>query len=190
MHRKMSVGEHAERYSGCAFRFGPVASKVKNGQMSRADEFDGTIICRAAHDQGRKLPSKRAFRKNTVCSFDHSLKGKIGSSQAAKSGVQMAHEHGSGDTFARDITEKEEQSAIGFEHVAIIAADRSRRLVVIPDLPARGRQLGRRQQPLLNARREFEIGLQGALFLAREMVKAKTNKRIGQQTLFFDGVMT
>src|ERR1700730_3342773 len=99
MHRKVRVREHPERYSCFAFRFGPVASKVKNGQMSRADQFDGTILCRAAHDQSRKLPGERAFRKNTVCSFDHSLKWKVGSSQTAKGGVQMAHEHGSGDTF-------------------------------------------------------------------------------------------
>src|SRR6266404_3484071 len=178
MYWKMRVGEHAERYSGCAFGFGSVASKVKNGQMPCGDEFDRTIIRCAAHDQGRKLPGKRALRKNTVCSFDHSLKWKVSSSQAAKCGVQMAHEHGSGDTFPRDITKEEEQSVIGFEHVAIIAADRPRRFVVIADLPACGRQLRRRQQPLLDARGKFEIRLQSALFLAREMVEAKTDKRI------------
>ena len=99
MHWKMRVGEHAERYSGGALRFSPVAPEVKNWEMSSADEFDGTIRFRAAHDQSGKLISKRAFRKNAVCSFDHSLQWKVSSSQAAKCGVQMAHKHGSGDAF-------------------------------------------------------------------------------------------
>src|SRR5580700_4274550 len=113
--------------------------------MSRADEFDRAIISRAAHDQSRKLSSKRAFRKNMVCSFDHSLKWKVSSRQAAKCGVQMAHEHGSSDALPGHIAKQEEQSAIGFEHIAVIAADRPCRLVVIADLPAGRRELGRWQ---------------------------------------------
>src|SRR6267378_7272616 len=102
----------------------------------------------------------------------------------------MAHEHGSGNALSRDITKQKEQSAIGLKHVAIIAADRTHRLVVVTDLPARGRQLGRRQQSLLDARGEFEIGLQGALFLERKVVEAKTHQRIAEKALFFDGVVT
>jgi len=175
MHRKVRIGEHAERYSGRAFRFGSVASKVKNREMPRTDEFDGAILCRAPHDQGSKLASKRALRKNAVCRLHHSLQRKIRSGQTAKCGVQVTHEHGSGHAFPRDVTKEEEQSAVGFEHVAIIAADRPSRLVVIADVPAGCRQLGRRQQPLLNSRCEFEIGLQGELFFAREMVEAKAD---------------
>src|ERR1700730_5438944 len=103
MHRKMRVSEHAERYSRCSFRFGLTAPKMKDWQMSRADEFDEAILSRAAHNQGRELSGERALRKNTVCSFHHSLKWKVGSSEAAKCGVQMGHEHGSGDTFPVNI---------------------------------------------------------------------------------------
>src|SRR5258707_14023148 len=60
MHGKIGVSEHAEGHSGCAFRFGPVAAQVKDGQMTRADEFDGTIVYRAAHNQGGILPGQRA----------------------------------------------------------------------------------------------------------------------------------
>src|SRR6267154_615550 len=65
MHGKIGVSKHAKGNSGCTFRFGPVAAQVKDGQMTGADEFDGTIVGRAAHNQGGILPGQRALRKNS-----------------------------------------------------------------------------------------------------------------------------
>jgi len=77
MHGKIGVREHAEGNSGCTFRFGPVAAQVKDGQMTGADEFDGTIVGRAAHNQGGILPGQRALRKTRFAASTIRCSGRL-----------------------------------------------------------------------------------------------------------------
>ena len=64
-----------------------------------------------------------------------------GFGEAAKGGAQVAHEHGRGDTFAGNIAEHKEQTGVGFEEVAVIAANHARGLIVVAHIPAKWREV-------------------------------------------------
>jgi len=66
---------------------------MEQGQVARADKFHGAIRRRAAHDESRKLSSKRALAENSVGILHHAFERKARFGEAAKRCVQMAHQH-------------------------------------------------------------------------------------------------
>ncbi len=110
--------------------------------MARADKFHQAVPGRPPHDESGELPGQGALAKNAVAVFHHAIERQAGFRQAAKSGVQVAHQHGSGHTFAGNVSEQEKQSVVRFEQVAVIAAHHARRLIVKLHVPARRGEAG------------------------------------------------
>lgn len=104
--------------------------------MARADKFHLAVPCRSPHDECGELPGKGALAKNAVGVFHHAIERQTGFRKAAKSGVQVAHQHGSGDTFAGNVSEQEKQAVVRFEQVAVIAAHHACGLIVESHVPA------------------------------------------------------
>src|ERR1700688_2527741 len=101
--------------------------------------------------------------------------------------MQMAHDHGRGNTLAGNIPQHKEQTAvIYFEKVAIVAAHHAGGLIVVAHLPSNWCQARFRQENALDASGQGKITLQGTLLGARKMVQTEAHQRIGQQALRFN----
>jgi len=183
------AAEHSQRDSRGVFWSGSVSVDVKKREMASADELHGAIVRGASHDESRVLSGESAFAENAVGGFDHAVERETGFSETAKRCVEMAHEHGSSDTFAGNVSQHEEQTALRFDKVAIVAADHPSGLIVKADIPSSWRQSGIREESTLDARGQREIVLQGTLFSGRKVVETEPQKRIGQQPFRFYGLM-
>src|SRR5439155_13050953 len=95
-----------------------------------------------------------------------------------------------GDAFTRDVTEGEEKLPIGWDQVAIIAADGADRCVVITGFPTASMQARLRQQFALYLGGQIEIALQGGAFWLGEMIQTVANQRIGQPAVRFHGFVS
>ncbi len=125
--------------------FVPAEAEMQKRYVSRADEFDGTVLRCAADHEGGELARHGALRKDAVGGFHHAIERKVGVGETAERGVEMAHEHGRGDALAGNISEQEQQAAVGFEEIAIVAAHQAGRRVVVANLPSRRRKIARRE---------------------------------------------
>ncbi len=160
---------------------------MQQRKVSRAHVFNPAIRPRAPHHQRGVLPRGGAVAKEPVGQFHQSLQRELLACQAAKRRVQMAHQHGRRYAFSSDIPEQKQERPIGFDQVAVIAADQSCRLVMVARLPPGARPVAGRQKCALDARRERQIVFQGALLVAGEVIQAKTQQRVAQQAVRFDG---
>jgi hypothetical protein len=163
--------------------------KMENREMAGTDELHRAIGGGAPDDEGGELPGECAFAEDAAGVFDHAIEGEARFGEGAKGGVEMAHEHGSGDAFTGNIAKQEEQAAAGLKEVAIIAADHARGLIVVVDLPAGGGEIGFGQEGALNAGGQGKIAFEGALLGAGQMVEAETRERVGEQALRLNAVV-
>ena len=81
------------------------------------------------------MSRKGTLAENAVGVLDHAIERETGFGKTAKGGAEVAHEHGRGDTLARNIPQHEEQAGIRFEKIAVIAADHAGGLVVVAYVP-------------------------------------------------------
>src|SRR5215831_6781346 len=91
--------------------------------------------------QSGVLPSQRALTENAIGLGDYLAERQVHTSQATEQGVELRHEHRGGHALTGDIAEHEEELPIGRDQIAVIAADRADRSVVIAGLPATGPQV-------------------------------------------------
>src|SRR5260370_15598685 len=103
--------------------------------------------------------------------------------------VMIAPQHRVCPAPARHIAQKKQERAVGFDQVAVVAADQVGGLIVIACLPAIDGPVGPRKKGALKARGQGEIAFERALLVLREMVKTETQQRIAQQAVGFDSVM-
>lgn len=104
--------------------------------------------------------------------------------------MEMRHEHGSGDTLSGNIANHEIETAFAsVNHVAVVAADDARRLVMIRDAPSAACQIVAGQESTLHLSGKLEIAFQRIALGPVEVIEAKTHKGIGDETVAFDGVM-
>jgi len=162
---------------------------VKQREMARAYKFHRTIVRSSSYDESRELSGKSAFAEYAVGVFYHVIEWEAGLGEAAKRGMEMAHEHRRSNTLAGDIPDHKEQAALCFKEVAVIAAHHPGGLIVIANAPAWRRQTKLRQEPSLDACGQGKVTLQGSLLGTRKMIEAEPHQRIGQQALRFDGIV-
>src|SRR2546423_12437754 len=98
MNGEGGVGEHAERKTGGVGDCGFVARQMQQWKVAGADEFDCAVLRGASHDKGGVLAGQSALGKNAVSSLHHAVEWEIDIGEAAEGGVEMAHEHGRGNT--------------------------------------------------------------------------------------------
>jgi len=78
---------------------------------------------------------------------------------------------------------------IARDEVAVIAAHRSRRLIVIGDFPPIEAGVGFWQQFALDTRCQLEILLERALLDGRQVIEAELRQGVRQQAVGLDGVV-
>src|SRR6266849_3060167 len=186
MGRESCVAEHPQRHSRGILRRRSVTVDVKQREMARAYKFHRPIVRSSSYDESRELSGKSAFAEYAVGVFYHVIEWEAGLGEAAKRGMEMAHEHRRSNTLAGDIPDHKEQAGFGFKEVAVIAAHHPGGLIVVVNAPACRRQTELWQEGALNACGQGKITLQGSLFGTRKMVEAETHQRIGEQALRFD----
>jgi len=157
--------------------------------MAGTYKFHRTIARSPSYDESRELSGKSAFAEYAVGVFHHPIERETGLGEAAKRCMEVAHEHRRSNTLAGDIPEHEEQSALCFKEVAVIAAHHPGGLIVVANAPACGRQTELRQERALDACGQGKVTLQGSLFGTRKMVEAEPHQRIGKQAFCFDGIV-
>jgi len=162
---------------------------VEHGKVARTDKLHRTIVGSAPHDESRELPRESALAENAVGVLHHAIQREAGFSQAAKRGVEVAHEHRRGNTLAGNIAQHKKQAAVCFEKIAVIAAHHPSGLIMVVHVPALWCQARFRQEGALDACRQGKIAFQGALFGGRKMVQAEAHQWIGQQALRFNRVV-
>src|SRR6266404_1153495 len=142
--------EHSQRHSRGISMRRYVTMDVKQREMARAYKFHRAIVRSSSYDESRELSGKSAFAEDAVGVFHHPIEWEAGLGEAAKRGMEMAHEHRRSDTLAGDIPDHKEQAAFCFKEVAVIAAHHPSRLIVIANAPACRRQTELRQERALN----------------------------------------
>lgn len=156
--------------------------------MTGAADFDFAASTGAAANQRGVLSGDGALAEDAIGYFEEFIERQIHAREAAEHGVEMGHEQGSGNAFARDIAEQKNEFAIVIRRenqIAIIAADHSGGMVAVVDAPVLEADVAARQQATLDTRGEFEIALKGALLVTREMIEAERDERIGEQPVCF-----
>src|SRR6266404_465728 len=103
--------------------------------MTRADKLNRTIVRSSSYHQGRELSGKSAFAENAVGVFHHPIERETGFGEAAKRGMEVAHEHRRSHTLSGDIPQHKEQAAVCFDEVAVVAAHHAGGLIVETHVP-------------------------------------------------------
>ncbi len=103
--------------------------------------------------------------------------------------MQVAHQHGRGDSLAGNVAEQEKKTVFVFDQVKVIPAYQRGRLVVVSRLPLANRPVGPRQKSTLDSGGQHQVALQCALFFGRKMVQAEAQQGIAEQPVRFDGVV-
>ncbi len=88
-----------------------------------------------------------------------------------------------------NVAQCEEEFSIGRDQVAVVAADWTKRRIVITGLPAAGKQAEPRQEVSLDLGSQIKIALQGGEFGRTQMVQAVANQRVGQQPILFNRIV-
>jgi hypothetical protein len=104
--------------------------------------------------------------------------------------VQVSHQQRRSHSFACHIAEQKHKLAVALQRqdqIAIIAAYRSRRLVLVVDVPVTKLRALLRQQASLDHRRELEITFQRPPLLGRKAVQADAGERIRDEAFLFHG---
>src|SRR5260370_32371839 len=149
MDREARVTEHSQRHSrGIIWRC-YVTMDVKHGKVACTDKLHRAIVGSSSHDESRKLPRESALAENAVGVFHHAIERETGFGEAAKCCMEVAHEHRSGNTLARNISQHKEQATVCFEEIAVIAAHHACGLIVLARVPAIWCQAGFRQETAL-----------------------------------------
>ena len=160
--------------------------------MAGAADFDFAAAAGAAADQGGVLAGDGALAEDAIGHFEKFIERQIHAGEAAEHGVEMRHEQRSGDAFAGDITEQEDEFAVVMRRenqIAIIAADHSGGMVAVVDAPILEADVAARQQSALDTGGEFEIALEGALLVAGEVIEAELDEGIREEAISFDAVV-
>src|SRR5258708_31405095 len=119
--------------------------------MARADKLHGTIVRGSSYDESGELSGKSAFAENAVGIFHHAIERETGFGEAAKRRVEVTHEHGRSHTFAGDIPQHEEEAAVCFEKVAVVAAHHAGGVIMETPVPPFLSHNGFPQGPAPNA---------------------------------------
>src|SRR5882757_6916617 len=164
---KVCARKHPEWHARRTLRLCSARAEMQKREVSRADNFDRSIARSPSDDKCRELSCHRALGKNAIRDADHPVERQLRVGQAAKRGMQVAHQHRSADPFARNIPEQKYQAGFRLKDIAIVAADHSRWSIVIAHLPAARSEIPRWQQSLLNPRRQQEITLKRTALLNR-----------------------
>src|SRR5260370_8764922 len=93
---------------------------MKQGQMPRADKFNGTIGSRASHDESGELSRESALGENAVSVFHHAIARETGFGEAAKRCMEVTHEHRRSNTLAGNIPQPKEQAEVRLEQISVI----------------------------------------------------------------------
>src|ERR1700722_781217 len=112
MDRKVRVTEHSQRYSGGVLWSCTVAMEVKHGEVPSADKLHRTVASGSPYDDGRQLAPEGALAENTISILNHAIERETGFGENAKCRMQMAHDHGRGNTLAGNIPQHKEQTAV------------------------------------------------------------------------------
>src|SRR6267378_8562663 len=123
MDREARVAEHSQRHSRGILWCCSVTLDVKHGKVARADKLHRTVVRSSSHDESRELSRESALTENPVGVLHHAIERETGFGEAAKRCMKVAHEHRRSNTFAGNIPQHEEQATVGFEKIAVIAAD-------------------------------------------------------------------
>src|ERR1700756_2790176 len=103
MNREARVAKHSERHSrGILWRC-TVTFDVKHRKVPRADKLHRTIMGSSSHNESCELSGERALAENAVGVCHHAIEFQTGFGEAAKRGMQVAHEHRRGDALAGNI---------------------------------------------------------------------------------------
>src|SRR6516225_8609519 len=157
--------------------------------MPGADVFDFPVRISRADDHGGELPSGSAVAEQPICVRHQVAQRQVLSGESAKCSVKIAHQHRSSHALTRHVAQQKQERAVGFDQVAVVAADQVGGLIVIASLPAVDGPVSPRQKRTLKARGKSEITFECSLLVLREMVKAEAQQRIAQQTIGLDAVM-
>ena len=104
--------------------------------------------------------------------------------------MKMRHHHGGSDPLSRNIAQREEHRTVGQrDHVAIVAAHRPDRFVVIANFPLRESEVGTGKQLALKPPGEVQVLFERSLLLRGQVVKAVAQERIDEQAPFLDRVV-
>src|SRR6266852_1724455 len=122
MDRESCVTEHSQRHSRGIFRGRSVTVDVKQREMARAYKFHRAIVRSSSYSESRELSGKSAFAEYAVGVFYHAIEWEAGLGEAAKRGMEMAHEHRRSDPLAGDSHDHKVHAAFFFKEVAGIAA--------------------------------------------------------------------
>ena len=80
-------------------------------------------------------------------------------------------------------SQKKKQTGVGFEEIAVIAAEKASRGVVVANLPPRIRRIVPGKQCLLNASGQVEFALQSIPFLVCQIIETKIQEWVGIRAL-------
>lgn len=89
-----------------------------------------------AADQSGIVGCQRGFAEGPAGLAHELAQRQARGNESTEQGVQIGHQHGRGDAFARHVSEHEIEAArAGIYHVAVVAADQAGWLVLIGNLP-------------------------------------------------------
>src|SRR6202000_3077031 len=186
---ELDLLKHAERKAGGVEALYCFAACHHDGQVSGIVNFDFAGGLGLAKDEGCVEAGEDALTEDAIDLFNDLAEGKADADETAEEGVELGHEHGGGDAFAGDITEDEEELAVGEDEIAVVSADGAGGCVMIASFPTAGAEIRRGQETALEIGGEVEIALEGGAACGREVIEAITDEWIGEQAIGFDRVV-
>src|SRR5215813_7778609 len=118
---------------------------MQDRQMACTYHFNGAVALGASQNKSSILARQGAFAKKPIGKMNHARERDLGLGQSTKSRMEVAHEHGSSQTLARDVAKKKQQSGSGLHQVTKVSTHYTCRLIVIPHMPAGCPEIGARQ---------------------------------------------
>jgi len=152
-------------------------------------DLDLAAVTDPAANHRREIRQGCAVAENPVGPCEQFAGRLRGRGQATKNSVKLSHEHRCCHTFPCHVTNKEAGAVLARDPVALIAADRTGRLVVVRYCPTVRDQLSFGKESLLNLKGQIQIALQSALLGRRQMVDTVPTERIDQQSIILNRIM-
>src|SRR5438552_1938185 len=104
--------------------------------------------------------------------------------------MQVRHQKASRHAMSRNVTEDEIKISAINDHVAVIAADQSCRLIDMINAPSAVFDVTLRQQPALYLGGELQVVFECRLLFARKFIEADSCERIGKHHFDIHCLMT
>src|SRR5262249_49234733 len=112
-------------------------SAEQGGRMASVADGHSATFRGAAADQGCVLAGKRAVAEQAAGTLCELINAEAKRDEAAEYGVELGHQHRSGDSLSGNVAENKIEVVIfALDDVNVVAADHASRFVGIVEMPA------------------------------------------------------